>query len=77
VDFDFTDAGKKQFISIVNWNRENFIGYLSSWSAVQKYIRSNGHSPLELIMNELTAAWGSSNTREFVFPIYLRYGNLD
>jgi ubiquinone/menaquinone biosynthesis C-methylase UbiE len=76
VKFDFADAGKKQFQSIVHWNLEDFTGYLSSWSAVQKFLKQNKHSALDLIKDELIANWKNAGTKPFIFPIWLRYGRI-
>lgn len=77
VKFDFADPGRKEFRSRVHWTLDDFTGYLASWSAVQKFISQNGHSPLDLIMNELKSAWPGNEPRAFTFPVYLLYGRID
>ena len=76
VKFDFKDASRKQFQSVVNWTIEEFMGYLASWSANQKFQIQNKHSAVDLIKNEVRSAWKNVTTRRFIFPVYMRYGKV-
>ena len=53
VDFDFAPLPSKDFEFTVSWKKEAFLGYLSSWSAVQNYIQKNGSSPVALLEDHL------------------------
>jgi hypothetical protein len=77
VKFDFADPGRKEFRSVVHWTLDDFTGYLSSWSAVQKFKEKNGHSPIDLIMKDLRSAWPGNEKREFIFPIHLLFGRIE
>jgi ubiquinone/menaquinone biosynthesis C-methylase UbiE len=76
VKFNFDNAGKKQFSSTVHWDREQFIGYLSSWSAVQKFQEQKGFSPIDLIREDLYKIWPESEVKQLDFPVFLRYGRV-
>jgi ubiquinone/menaquinone biosynthesis C-methylase UbiE len=76
VKFDFEELPAKKFITTLEWTKENFEGYLTSWSAVQKYIKLNGASPLQLIKKELDKIWSDDETKVVRFPIYLRVGRI-
>jgi ubiquinone/menaquinone biosynthesis C-methylase UbiE len=76
VIFDFNPLPAKQFFSIMQWTKDDFKGYLESWSAVQKYIKQNNTSPLLLIEKELDVIWASDQVKEIVFPISLRLGRI-
>ena len=58
------------------WNFEQLIGYLSSWSAVNKYERVTGQDPLKLIEPDILKAWGNKQTYSILFPIFLRIGKI-
>lgn len=48
----------------VNWSLNQFVGYMQTWSALQKYIRANKKSPVEFIQKELSLAFGESGVRK-------------
>ncbi|HEX3166552.1 MAG TPA: class I SAM-dependent methyltransferase [Chitinophagaceae bacterium] len=76
VEFDYELLPVKQFETILNWQREDMIGYISSWSAIQKYIKVNGHSPIPIIEEELNKLWPEGEVKKVVFPIYLKLGRI-
>ncbi|MFM9946024.1 MAG: class I SAM-dependent methyltransferase, partial [Bacteroidia bacterium] len=47
--FPFYEISAPDFEIEVEWNFEQFIGYLSSWSSVNKYQKVTDQNPLELI----------------------------
>lgn len=76
VEFDYELLPVKEFETVLYWKREDLIGYVSSWSAVQKYIKTNGHSPLPLLEEEINKLWPQDQTKKVVFPIYLKLGRI-
>lgn len=76
VAFDFDPLPEKEFRTELQWNRQQFEGYLGSWSAVQHYTRENGRSPLELIQKELETLWPGQSLKTVVFPLCLRLGRI-
>ena len=57
------------------WTIEELLGYISSWSAVQKFIQAEGQDPLEELKIKLSAHWTHTVT-PVSFPIYLRMGQV-
>jgi len=76
VEFDYELLPVKQFETILNWQREDMIGYISSWSAIQKYIKVNGHSPIPIIEEEINKLWPEGEIKKVRFPIYLKLGRV-
>ncbi len=57
------------------WDLASVIGYLRTWSATQRYEAALGRDPLELIREELAAAWGPPRrARAFGWDLDLRVG---
>jgi ubiquinone/menaquinone biosynthesis C-methylase UbiE len=77
VEFDYELLPVKQFETTLNWQREDMIGYISSWSAIQKYIKANGHSPISIIEEELNKFWPEGEVKKVSFPIYLKLGRIN
>ena len=76
VDFRFEALPAKDFDLVLHWTREEFFGYLSTWSAVQHYTKQVGHSPLSLIHDDVAKAWTAGEEKEFHFPLFLRIGRV-
>lgn len=76
VEFAFDPLPTKDFDLVLHWKREDFIGYLSTWSAVQNYIKQKEESPLQLIEADVVAAWPDDSVKEFHFPLFLRLGRV-
>jgi len=76
VEFDYDPLPVKDFETTLNWQREDMIGYISSWSAIQKYIKVNGRSPIPLIEEEINELWPKGEVKKVVFPIYLKLGRI-
>lgn len=77
VEFDYERLPAKNFESILYWKRENLIGYISTWSAIQKYIKVNGHSPISIIEEKLKILWPEDEIKSIIFPIYLKLGRIN
>lgn len=57
------------------WSLAELKGYLSTWSAVQKFITANGYSPVDEVMNSIKKHWNGKKMK-VAFPIYLRMGQV-
>ena len=51
-------------------------GYIGSWSAIQKYIKVNGHSPIPIIEEDINKLWPEDEVKKVSFPIYLKLGKI-
>jgi len=76
VEFDYDLLPAKTFDSVLQWKREDLIGYIGSWSAIQKFIKVNGHSPISIIEEEIKKLWPEGEMKKVVFPIYLKLGRV-
>jgi len=46
------------FMMRADWNFAQFLAYLRSWSATQRYAKRTGGDAVQAAMPELAAAWG-------------------
>lgn len=74
IPFPFQKIETPQFEQTYQWTIDHLIGYLKTWSAVKHYEKAKGQNPVDLIKNELEAAFGSEN--KVIFPILFRIGKL-
>lgn len=76
--FSFPEIEAPELAMEALWTLEQLIGYLGTWSAVQRYRRECGTDPREEVADELSAAWGDANaSRKVVWPLFMRVGRVD
>jgi len=76
IDFPFAAIAAPEFVMRAVWSCAEFVGYLSSWSAAQRYQEHDGTDPLALVEAELKADWGEGD-RTVTWPLGLRLGRVE
>jgi len=74
IPFPFEEITAPTFKSEFHWTLSQYLGYLSTWSAVQHYIRARGEDPVKLIAKKLSLIWKENELKKIGFPILLRVG---
>lgn len=75
--FPFDELSPPAFEMQADWTLDEVAGFLSSWSATQRYRAQRGLHPLGLVWPELLQAWGASEQRRSVrWPLHLRVGRV-
>lgn len=77
VPFPFRELPAPPLRMTTRWGREELLGYLNTWSAVQGYVREHGTNPVEALRPRLEALWPADETREVQFPLFLRAGRVE
>jgi hypothetical protein len=78
ISFPFGEIPPPRFAMAAAWRLDDLIGYLGTWSSVQRFVEARGRDPLVEIQADLSAAWGSLETmRTVTWPLYLRVGRID
>ena len=57
-----------------DWDLEQVMGYLATWSAVQRCRDRLGRDPLESLQPRLVAVWPRSGAARLRWPVHLRLG---
>ena len=76
IPFPFQEITSPRFNSVFQWTLTDYLGYLSTWSAVQHYIKATGEDPVILIANKLSGIWYEAEKKTVSFPILLRIGKI-
>jgi ubiquinone/menaquinone biosynthesis C-methylase UbiE len=76
VQFDFEPLPVKDFSIEVNFTTEQLLGYFSTWSATQNFIKANGYSPVDKIKGGLSSLWNNDQAKKFYFPLVLKLGRI-
>lgn len=75
--FPFQEIEPPEFDIQEDWDLSKLLGFLASWSATPKYIEANGVHPLEVVIDELRAAWGEEeHVHHMRWLIHMRIGKL-
>ena len=76
IEFPFKELPTPKFEIKVAWTLEHYAGYLSSWSATQKYMKANEVDPLPTLLERLRPLWKSEAIQTVTFPVFLRMGKV-
>jgi ubiquinone/menaquinone biosynthesis C-methylase UbiE len=74
VSFPFTEIKTPSFEFSFRWSKERFLGYISSWSSVQKYLKEKNADPIEILSTDLQSIWREE--KQVTFPLFLRLGRV-
>ncbi|MDG9923723.1 MULTISPECIES: class I SAM-dependent methyltransferase [unclassified Pseudomonas] len=59
----------------LEWDLQQLMGYLGTWSAVQKLEQASGRDPLPELLPKLRRAWGDGQQKRFVrWPLHFLAG---
>lgn len=69
------DAG--QFYVSAEWNLDQMLAFIKSWSGVQQYLKERGEYPAKLIDGELQKIWGSREKVNTIrWQLFIRISRL-
>lgn len=72
---DFPQIRVPYFAIELHWSFEHLLGYLRTWSAVQRWQSEHNQDPLRILLPRLKQAWGNSDQRQFVrWPLHFVAG---
>jgi ubiquinone/menaquinone biosynthesis C-methylase UbiE len=77
IPFPFTEIAAPALKMEYEWTKEQFVGYVNTWSAVQHFIKANNSHPLSAeLLQQLNRLWPHNATYKISFPLLLRTGHL-
>lgn len=67
----------RQFYMIADWNLNQMLAFMRSWSGTQQYIQDRGKDPIELIGDELEEIWDNPDKVHTIrWPLFIRISRL-
>ena len=73
--FPLRDRPTPDFSMQARWSIDEMIGYLGTWSAVQRFEVITGQDSMAELREELEALWPADRQKGVTWPIHLRLGN--
>src|SRR5262249_44644086 len=75
IRFPFAEIATPSFRMEVSWTLNQLLGYFSTWSATNRFIKAKGRNPLEPLAAALVKVWGDGNSpQQVIWPLALRIG---
>lgn len=75
VDKLYGEIAPPHFSMKEEWNVDQLLGYLRTWSSVQKYIQKNESDPVLLVEEYIRNSWGPTQTKIVEWPLFLKSGD--
>lgn len=72
--FPWREVEGPDFALETDWDLEQVMGYLATWSSVQRHRDRVGHDPLPSLRDRLRDVWPGHERRRLRWPIHLRLG---
>ena len=77
IPFPFTKITPPVFQMEARWTLEELLGYFSTWSATNRYLKAKGLNPLKPLAVEMEKAWGDPATaRQITWPLAMKVGKV-
>ena len=73
LSFPFPEVETPAFQMETEWNVEQLLGYLGTWSATQRFMAAEKRDPLEGVQEELRRVWGTEK-RRVSWPLTMKVG---
>jgi ubiquinone/menaquinone biosynthesis C-methylase UbiE len=77
IAFPFQEFTSPAFNMEAKWSFEHLLGYIGTWSSVQKFREQNNTDPLESLARDLRQVWGRLKEKKRIhWPINMRVGRV-
>jgi len=61
---------------VAQWNREELLGYLATWSATQRLTAAKGDAPYRELCAAVATRWPADERREITWPLVIRLARV-
>ncbi len=76
IPFPFEEIATPPFDFSFDWTLEQLAGYITTWSAVRKYMQANQVNPVVKLMTDIAPLW-KENSMRITFPLFVRLGRVN
>jgi SAM-dependent methyltransferase len=67
---------EQDFIMLADWTREQYMGYLRTWSSLKEFQKQHGVSPVDEAIRHVAPLWAEDEARRVQWPLCLRVGRV-
>ncbi len=76
IDFPFDELAWPQFTDAIDWRRDEYLRYMSTWSAVKRYCGAGGTDAIAALDRALERLWPSDRRHAVGFEFVGRVGRI-
>lgn len=76
IEFPFSQVAFPTIDMEFEWTLEHLTGYLTTWSATQKFIKMNGFDPMPKVNETLKKLWQPMEIKKVRFPLFGKIGRV-
>ena len=78
IPFPLVEIAAPAFRMEARWTLDQLLGYFSTWSATNRFLKATGNHPLVALRKALGRVWGDLNVpRQIVWPLAMRLGRWE
>jgi SAM-dependent methyltransferase len=74
IPFPFEEITFPPLTLSLDWACLEFMAYVGTWSAVQRFEERTGNDPLDLVKEKMNAVWPNGQRKQVLFPVFARIG---
>ncbi len=74
IGFPFAEITTPSFIMPFHWTLAELEGYLTTWSAVQKFMQAQGVNPVPELISKIRPRW--KEKMNIKFPLFMKLGKI-
>lgn len=75
--FPFELIETPNFVCSMNWNKQQWLNYIMSWSAYNNYVAEQNTDPIEVLLPKLNRLWNEDETKKIIWPLHLKCARLN
>lgn len=72
IDIPFEEIETPVFPMKLRWDKEQFLGYIGTWSSVRHYKNKEQADPVAILADRLQGHWQAGTVRDIDFPVFMR-----
>ena len=75
--FPFDEIKTPSFFCRMDWNKEQWLNYVRSWSSYNNYVAKHKADPLTYLNDKLAVLWNNTERRQITWELHLKCARLN
>ena len=75
--FPFEPISTPDFFCKMDWTKEQWLGYLRSWSSYNNYVTKHHSDPIDVLLPKLNLLWNDSKVNPVIWQLHLKCAQLN
>ena len=76
IEIPLDEIGPPSFEMLKQWNLEQLVGYLATWSAVKNYRQTQHSDPIPGLLDQLSHLWANNDHMTITWPLTIRVATI-